>query len=72
MYPKPRHAVTLSPAEKARLADVKASNIAAYDCVLRGREFMLGKDKTRKTFEQAIKFFKKAVELDPNYSQAYP
>ena len=63
--------VTLSPAEKARLADVKASNIAAYDCVLRGREFMLGKDKTRETFEQAIKFFKKAVELDPNYSQAY-
>jgi adenylate cyclase len=63
--------VTLSSAEKARLADVKASNIAAYDCVLRGREFMLGKDKTRETFEQAIKFFKKAVELDPNYSQAY-
>ena len=63
--------VTLSPAEKARLADVKASNIAAYDCVLRGREFMLGKDKTRETFEQAIKFFKKAVELDPDYSQAY-
>ena len=63
--------VTLSPAEKARLADVKASNIAAYDCVLRGREFMLGKDKTRETFKQAIKFFKKAVELDPNYSQAY-
>jgi len=63
--------VTLSPAEKARLADVKASNIAAYDCVLRGREFMLGKDKTRETFEQATKFFKKAVELDPDYSQAY-
>jgi len=63
--------ITLSPAEKARLADVKASDIAAYDCVLRGREFMLGKDKTRETFEQAIKFFKKAVELDPNYSQAY-
>jgi adenylate cyclase len=63
--------ITLSPAEKARLADVKASDVAAYDCVLRGREFMLGKDKTRETFEQAIKFFKKAVELDPNYSQAY-
>ena len=63
--------VTLSPAEKARLADVKASNIAAYDCVLRGREFMLGKDKTRETFEQATKFFKKAAELDPDYSQAY-
>src|SRR5208282_1668745 len=63
--------ITLSPVERARLADLETSNLAAYDCVLRGREFMLGKDKTRETFEQAIKFFKKAVELDPNYSQAY-
>ena len=32
---------------------------------------MLGKEKNRETFEQAIKYFKKALELDPNYSQAY-
>ena len=63
--------VTLSPAEKARLADSETSNIDAYDCVLRGREFMLGKEKNRETFEQSIKFFKRALELDPNYSQAY-
>ena len=63
--------VTLSPAEKARLADSETSNIDAYDCVLRGREFMLGKEKNRETFEQAIKFFMRALELDPNYSQAY-
>ena len=37
--------VTLSPAEKARLVEKELSNIAAYDCVLRGREIMLGKDK---------------------------
>jgi adenylate cyclase len=63
--------VTLSPWEKQRLADTKASNLAAYDCLLRGREFMLGNERNRKTFEQAITYFKKALEHDPNYSQAY-
>ncbi len=63
--------ITLSPAEKARLADGDTSNIDAYDCFLRGREFMLGKTKNRETFAQSIKFFTRAVELDPDYSQAY-
>ena len=63
--------VTLSPAEKERLAETETSNLDAYDYLLRGREFMLGKEKNRETFEQAITFFKKALELDPNYSQAY-
>jgi adenylate cyclase len=65
--------VTLSPAEKARLVEKKEepSNIAAYDCVLRGREIMLSKEKNRETFEEAVTYFKKALELDANYSQAY-
>jgi adenylate cyclase len=63
--------VTLSPGEKERLADTKTSNLAAYDCLLRGRELMLGKEKNRETFEQAMTYFKKALEYDPNYSQAY-
>jgi adenylate cyclase len=63
--------VTLSPGEKDRLADTKTSNLAAYDCLLRGREIMLGTEKNRETFEQAITYFKKALEYDPNYSQAY-
>ena len=63
--------VTLSPGEKERLADTKTSNLAAYDCLLRGREVMLGKEKNRETFGQATTYFKKALEHDPNYSQAY-
>ena len=63
--------VTLSPAENARLADSGTSNIDAYDCSLRGRELMLGNPKNRETFEQATEFFMRALELDPNYSQAY-
>src|ERR1700740_1658125 len=46
--------VTLSSGEKERLADTKTSNLAAYDRLLRGRELMLGKEKNRETFEQAI------------------
>ena len=63
--------VTLSPAEKERLAEAKASNLAAYDYLLRGRELMLGKEKNRLTFEQSIACFKKSLEHDPDYSQAY-
>jgi adenylate cyclase len=63
--------ITLSPAEQARLANTETSNVAAYDCVLRGREFMLAKEKNLETFGQAIKYFKQALEHDPNYSVAY-
>jgi len=63
--------ITLSPAEKQRLADSETRNVVAYDCVLRGREFMLGKEKNLGTFQQAIKYFKEALEHDPNYSVAY-
>jgi len=65
--------VTLSPADKARLSDIAiaTSNMAAYDCVLRGRELMLGKEKNRSTFEQATAYYRKALEHDPNYFAAY-
>jgi adenylate cyclase len=63
--------LTLSPAEKTRIADSGTRNIDAYDCFLRGREFVLGETKNRDKFEQSIRFFMRALELDPNYSRAY-
>ena len=63
--------VTLGPAEKTRIADSGTRNIDAYDCFLRGREFLLGETKNRDKFEQSIRFFMRALELDPNYSRAY-
>ena len=63
--------VTLSPVEKARLADSEACNIEAYDYFLRGREFLLGENKTREKFEQSKDFFMRALEFDPDHSQAY-
>ncbi len=63
--------VTLSPAENTRLADSGTPNIEAYDCYLRGREVMAVNPKNRERFEQATKFYIRALELDPSYSQAY-
>ena len=63
--------LTLSTAEKTRIADSGTRNIDAYDCFLRGREFLLGETKNRDKFEQSITFFMRALELDSNYSRAY-
>ena len=63
--------VTLSPAQNALLAGSGTHNIDAYDHFLRGREFLLGENKNREKFEQSLKLLTKALELDPNYSQAY-
>jgi adenylate cyclase len=62
--------VTLSPAEKARVADSGTRNIDAYDCYLRGRE-VLDVNPNRERFEESTKFFMRALELGPSYSQAY-
>jgi adenylate cyclase len=63
--------VTLSPAEKARLADSGTPNVDAYDCYLRGRELLALNPKNRERFEQSTKLFMRALEFDPSYSQAY-
>ncbi len=63
--------VKLSPAENMRLADSGTPNIEAYDCYLRGREVMAVNPKNRERFEQSTKFYMRALELDPTYSQAY-
>jgi adenylate cyclase len=63
--------ITLKAADNARLAESATTNINAYDCFLRGRDFLLALNKKRENFEQAIEQFAKAVEIDRNYSQAY-
>jgi adenylate cyclase len=63
--------VTLSPAEKARLANAGTSNIDAHDSFLRARTLFMATLNSPTTFEKAINLLMKAIELDPNYSQAY-
>jgi adenylate cyclase len=63
--------VTLSPAEKVRLANAGTSNIDAHDSFLRARTLFMGTLNSQTTFEKATNLLMKAIELDPNYSQAY-
>ena len=63
--------VTLSPAEKARLTDTGTTNMEAYNWYLRGRELLLGSTKNHDIFEQSKGLLMRAIELDPNYAQAY-
>jgi adenylate cyclase len=63
--------VTLSPSEKERPAGGGSPvNMEAYDLALRGRELLLGPQKTRETFEQATALFRRAIEADPNFAVA--
>ena len=38
---------------------------------LKGRELMLGPKKDREIFDRWMACFRRAIELDPNYSDAY-
>jgi adenylate cyclase len=63
--------ITLSPAEKARVAEVGTSDVAAHDAFLHGRELILDATKDRSAFEQSIEYFNNAIALDPGYGAAY-
>jgi adenylate cyclase len=63
--------VTLSEAEKSLIAGGGTKNVEAHDLVLKGRELMLGLKKDRETFERWMASFRRAIELDPDYSAAY-
>jgi tetratricopeptide (TPR) repeat protein len=38
---------------------------------MRGRELLLGATQNRETFEQVVALFNRAIEIDPNYAQAF-
>lgn len=49
----------------------KPADMLAYDCLLRGLEHHRLGGVTREDAEQALHWFKLAVERDPNYARAY-
>ncbi len=63
--------VTLSDAEKSRIAGSGTRNVEAHDLFLKGRELMLGLKKDRASFDRWMACFRRAIELDPSYSNAY-
>jgi len=62
-------AVKLTRFEKERALAKPTNNLAAYEYVLRGREAF--SQETRDDNDEAIDLFQHAIDLDPNYADAY-
>jgi TolB-like protein len=62
-------AVKLSGGEKEQIASKYTDNVAAYDAFLQGRAHYVR--RTPDDFAEAVRYFEKAIELDPNYGRAY-
>ena len=61
--------VKLTRSEKEQVGQKGTDNTAAYDALLEGWDHFYR--YTPDSFAKAAAFFKKAIELDPNYGQAY-
>ncbi|MGA2270578.1 MAG: tetratricopeptide repeat protein [Bryobacteraceae bacterium] len=61
--------VTLSQNERTALRKPRTADVRAYDCYLRGRKFYY--QYSPQAVEFALQMFMHAMELDPNYPQAY-
>ncbi len=62
-------AVKLTRVEEERVLAKPTGNLAAYEYVLRGREAF--SQETRDENDQASDLFQRAIDLDPNYADAY-
>jgi adenylate cyclase len=63
-------AVKLTEFERNRVSRKPTANLAAYEFLLRGRANGLV-NKTRIANDQARALYQRAIELDPNYAEAY-
>ncbi len=61
--------VKLTPMEKVVLEKRATLNPEAFDCYLRGRDFLYR--RTKNSVQFAIQLFQKAIEIDPRYADAY-
>ncbi len=59
----------MAPAEKARLASARPVNPEAYDAYLKGRSYEI--KLSRQGFENALQYYRLALEKDPNSALAY-
>src|SRR5207237_5845876 len=62
-------AVKLTRFERERVLTKPTANLAAYEYLLRGREFL--SHATRDKNDEAAALFQRAIDLDPNYAAAY-
>jgi len=61
--------VALTPEEEVRITCTEAVNPEAYEAFLKGRFFFL--KFTEAGFKSAVEYLEKAIEIDPNYAEAY-
>lgn len=61
--------VIITPEEAQRLDETPTDNVAAYEAFLQGRELYY--QGSRENWEQAIQYYKQAIELDPTFALAY-
>jgi adenylate cyclase len=62
-------AVSLTRVEQERVLAKPTGNLAAYEYVLRGRDAF--SHDTRDSNDEASELFQRAIDLDPNYADAY-
>ena len=63
--------VKLSPGEAARIAETPTDKPEAHDLILRARQLLLGNTSSRETFDLVVSLLNRAIDLDPNYAEAY-
>ena len=61
--------VTLRPTERARLTGTRTRSVEAHDQFLLGRETMEGTIRDAATFNAAVTAYRRAIALDPDYSE---
>ena len=59
----------ITPEEEKRLEEIPTDNLEAYDYFLKGRDLFYSGN--RKSLEQAIAFYEKAIQLDPEFARAH-
>jgi adenylate cyclase len=62
---------SLQRAETHRAQRKPSESLDAYDCVLRGMAIHKSGHTTREEAKQAVAWFDRAIELDPNYARAH-
>ena len=61
--------VKLTPEEGQKIKKKPTENVEAYQCYSQGR--WLWDKRGKESLYEAIKYFEKAIQIDPNYARAY-
>ena len=63
--------ITLSEAEKSLIGDSGPKNVDSHDLFMRGRQLLFGLNRNREMFDKSTAYFRRAIDLDPNYAGPY-